>query len=250
MLNSLNYPIEIVIHSQTKDVTKYLSLLKDQEDVEVSPLIKRRIQQYREFVANLIQERNVLDKKFYVVIPATGLELGFVSPKGFIPGQTEINLHDYERSVIVEKAKSVLDPRRDHLVAQFARIGLYARELETQELIQLFYIRYNPEAVEGQQLEESSSYTSPLVSAQVHESVYNQMVHQQSDVPVPEISQPQPFDRFDQIDTTAVNQNNVFASNETTAASDVGQAPELTPDVALPIQTEIPQVPSDQPQLT
>ncbi len=176
LLNSLNYPIQIVIHSQTKDVTKYLSLLKDQEESATSSIIRKRIGEYREFVANLIQERNVLDKKFFVVIPATGLELGFVSPKGLLPGQAEVNIASYERSVIVEKAKNVLEPRRDHLIAQFARIGLYARELETQEIIQLFYMRYNPEAMEGQQIEESASYTAPLVTAQIHESLYDQTV--------------------------------------------------------------------------
>lgn len=175
LLNSLNYPIQIVIHSQTKDVTKYLSLLKDQEDAAGSTVIRKRIGQYREFVANLIQERNVLDKKFFVVIPATGLELGFVTPKGLMPGQAEVNIASFERSVIVEKAKNVLEPRRDHLIAQFARIGLYARELETQELIQLFYVRYNPEAIEGQQIEESSSYTTPLVTAEVHKAFHNQI---------------------------------------------------------------------------
>lgn len=168
LLNSLNFPIQIVIHSQTKDVTKYLSLLKDQEEAAAQPIIRKRIGAYREFVANLIQERNVLDKKFFVVIPATGLELGFVTPKGLLPGQAEVNIGSMERSVIVEKAKNVLEPRRDHLIAQFARIGLYARELETQEVIQLFYVRYNPEAIEGQQIEESSSYTAPIVTAAVH----------------------------------------------------------------------------------
>lgn len=171
LLNSLNYPIQIVINSQTKDVTRYLALLKEQEDTAPSAIIRRRIGQYREFVANLIQERNVLDKKFFVIIPATGLELGFVSPKGLLPGQQEVNIASFERSVIVEKAKNVLEPRRDHLIAQFARIGLYARELETQEIIQLFYIRYNPEAIEGQQMEESTSYTAPLVRAEVHEAM-------------------------------------------------------------------------------
>lgn len=174
LLNSLNFPIQIVIHSQTKDVTKYLSLLKDQEDAAASTLIRKRISQYREFVTNLIQERNVLDKKFFVVIPASGVELGFATAKGLLPGQVSADITGIERSVIVEKAKNVLDPRRDQLIAQFARIGLYARELETQEIIQLFYVRYNPEATEGQQIEESSSYTSPLVTAQIHKSLFDQ----------------------------------------------------------------------------
>lgn len=170
LLNSLNFPIQIVINSQTKDVTRYLSVLKQQEEITPSQTMRTRIRSYREFVSNLIQERNVLDKKFYVVIPASGLELGFTTAKGFLPGQASADFSTIEKSVIVERAKTILDPRRDHMINQFARIGLYARELETQEIIRLFYVRYNPEAADGQGIGESSSYTAPLVSAQMQEA--------------------------------------------------------------------------------
>lgn len=236
LLNSLNYPIQIVIHSQTKDVTNYLSLLKDQEDAATSGIIRKRIGQYREFVANLIQERNVLDKKFFVIIPATGLELGFVTPKGLLPGQAEVTISSFERSVIVEKAKNVLEPRRDHLIAQFARIGLYARELETQEIIQLFYVRYNPEAIEGQQIEESSSYTSPLVTAQVHESAFDQ-------VPVaapPEavIAQPEPTPV--QPELAAIQPEPATTQPEVTVSQ-----PEATPQPSAPLNQASPAVSPD-----
>ncbi len=171
LLNSLNFPIQIVINSQTKDVTRYLSVLKQQEEITPSQMLRNRIRSYREFVANLIQERNVLDKKFYVVIPASGLELGFTTAKGFLPGQAQADFSTIEKSVIVERAKTVLDPRRDHIINQFARIGLYARELETQEIIRLFYVRYNPEAADGQGIGESSTYTAPLVSAQLQDNL-------------------------------------------------------------------------------
>ncbi len=167
LLNSINYPIQILIQSKTKDVTAYLKLLQEQEASTENELMRSRIRMYREFVSNLIHERNVLDKKFYVVIPATALEMGIMSAKGFVPGQAQVDLSTVERSVILEKAQNLLDPKRDHLIAQFARIGLYSRQLNTQEIIQLFYVRYNPEATEGQQIAESSSYTTPLVKASI-----------------------------------------------------------------------------------
>lgn len=228
LLNSLNYPIQIVIHSQTKDVTSYLALLKDQEESASSTLIRKRIGAYREFVANLIQERNVLDKKFFVIIPATGLELGFVSPKGLLPGQAEVTISNYERSVIVEKAKNVLEPKRDHLISQFARIGLYARELETQELIQLFYARYNPEAIEGQQIEESGSYTTPLVMAQVHESTYGQSVPtppiaMPQEVPIADTQVPQPTENMVVPQINPISPDAPMAPTEPTDPPDITQ---------------------------
>ncbi len=166
LLNSLNYPIQIVIKSQTKDATKYLNLLKEQEEVAANATKRRAIQHYREFVGNLIHERNVLDKKFYVTIPASSLEMGLLPPQTVVPGVKQIDISTVEKSVILDKANNILEPKRDHLIAQFNRIGLYAQQLTTQDIIQLFYTSYNPEAAEGQQITETSSYTSAVVEAQ------------------------------------------------------------------------------------
>jgi len=168
LLNSLTYPIEIVIQSQTKDVTHYLKLLQVNENQARSHVMKQRIRSYREFVANLIHERNVLDKKFYVVIHATSLEMGFVSPSSFMPGKKDFDASTVEKSLIIEKALNILEPKKDHLISQFARIGLYARQLETQEIIRLFYASYNPESAEGQVMADSKSYTTPLVTLSQH----------------------------------------------------------------------------------
>jgi hypothetical protein len=167
LLNSLNYPIQIVVKSQTKDVTAYLGLLKEQEDQTPNQERRKQISNYREFVTRLIKERNVLDKKFYVVIPATSLEMGLLPPQSVLPGVKAIDISTVERSVIIDKARNILEPKRDHLINQFGRIGLNAKQLSTQELIQLFYMSYNPEAAEGQQITDTRSYTTALVSAQV-----------------------------------------------------------------------------------
>lgn len=166
LLNSLNYPIQIVIRSQTKDATNYLNLIREQELRATSDLKKSQIRAYAGFVADLIRERNVLDKKFYIVIPASALEMGLLPPSTVVPGIKQIDVSTIERSVILDKAKTILEPKRDHLISQFARIGLSARQLTTQEIIQLFYASYNPEAAEGQQITNSNDYTTSMVSGQ------------------------------------------------------------------------------------
>ncbi len=163
LLNSLNYPIQILIQSQTKDATNYLNLLKEQEQAASSRNKAALIANYRNFVSQLIKQRNVLDKKFYVIAAATPLELGLVSAESFIPGKNEFDITKYDKPVILEKAQSILEPRRDHLISQFARIGLFARQLETQEIIKIFYTNYNPEASEGLEIADSAEYSTPLV---------------------------------------------------------------------------------------
>lgn len=165
LLNSLNYPIQIVIRSQTKDVTNYLQLLKNEEENTTSETRKNWISRYRRFVGELIKERNVLDKKFYVAIPATNLEMGLLPPSSVLPGSQQVDISKIERSVILDKAREILEPKRDYLIQQFSRIGLQSRQLSTQEIIQLFYLSYNPEAAEGQQITDTNSYTTPLVQA-------------------------------------------------------------------------------------
>lgn len=192
LLNSINYSIEILVRSQTKDVTNYLQLLKEQEESAEDRLKSQRISRYREFVANLIQERNVLDKKFFVIITATPIEMGVISTQSVVPGVASPDITTFEKSVIIERAKNNLEPKRDHLVAQFGRIGLYSRQLKTQEIIQLFYVSYNPEAAEGQLLTESKNYTTPLVNASVQGNIMNdqnpvQPVISAAPVPTPPI---------------------------------------------------------------
>lgn len=165
LLNSLNYPIQIIIQSQTKDATSYLNKLEEQQKNTTDKTKQEWINRYSNFVSELIQQRNVLDKKFFVVIPATALEMGLETVQSVLPGGAKFDVTQVEKSVILEKAANLLEPKRDHLISQFGAIGLYARQLNTQEIIRLFYTNYNPEASEGQQISDSRSYTTPLVQA-------------------------------------------------------------------------------------
>jgi hypothetical protein len=189
LLNSLNYPIQILVRSQTKDVTSYLNVLKQKEEETMNRAKKDQIRRYREFITDLVRERNVLDKKFYVVIPASALELGLVSTQSVVPGVKAADVSTFDRSVILERAKNLLEPKRDHLMAQFSRIGLYSRQLKTQEIIQLFYTIYNPEASDGQKMTDSRNYTTALVEGSLEEQVFG---NNRSKVPQ-NIATQQPF---------------------------------------------------------
>ncbi len=167
LLNSLSFSIEIVIRSVRKDVTSYLDLLKTAEIKAYNPINKKNIKDYRQFVEELVQERNVLDKKFFIVITYTALEAGILSGSTLIPGMSKKNQAPLDKAAIVEKALTNLAPRREHLMHQFARIGLFLRQVKTQELIQLFYTIYNPDGAKGIRVGEAAEYSSPLVNAEL-----------------------------------------------------------------------------------
>lgn len=162
LLNSLTFPVQIVIRSQRKDVTAYLKLIDLELAKQTNKLLHEQIQKYRHFIEEIVKKNNVLDKEFLAIIPFSALELGVaktlttaINPqkKGGLP---------FEKDYILEKAKMALIPKRDHLIRLFNRLGLKTRQLKTQELIQLFYKTYNP-GVEGQRLAVSQEYTTPMV---------------------------------------------------------------------------------------
>ncbi len=143
-LNSLTFPIQLLIRSQKKDISSYLNLLEKQEaKKESAPLLKNLIGSYKKFVAEMVKKNNVLDKKFFVVIPFSALELGVASTITSLvkPGRALPFKKDY----ILQKAQISLNPKRDHLIKLFSRIGLSAKQLENQEIVRLFYEIYNGE---------------------------------------------------------------------------------------------------------
>jgi type IV secretory pathway VirB4 component len=168
ILNSLNFPVQIVVNSTTKDVSKYLARLKEAEEKQDSQLLKVRIQSYRKFIEEIVKKNDVLSKTFYVVIPFSSLELGIKSvskqmfPMSLIKNQKQEGL-PAEKSYILEKAKASLEPKKDHLTRLFSRLGLDIRPLQSKELIELFYRIYNEETALNQKV-ENTSYTSPVVT--------------------------------------------------------------------------------------
>lgn len=140
LLNSLSFPIELLVRTQHKDVTAYLHLLEDQERKQKNPKLAKSIHDYRIFVAATVKEKDVLDKKFYIVVPFSSLELG-ASASVFL-GNKKRGL-PYPKPYIFEKALAALHPKRDHVIRLLNRLGLHARQLTNEQLVKLLFITYN-----------------------------------------------------------------------------------------------------------
>ncbi|MDD3679252.1 MAG: TraC family protein [Candidatus Shapirobacteria bacterium] len=166
LLNSLNFSIQIIIRSQKKDITGYLSLLEKAKAGQNNSLLKDLINKYQAFIRETVTQTEILDKKFYLAIPFSALELGTGQVASsvldqFLPGKkkTKTTLN-FDR--VVEKAKTSLEPKRDHLIRLLGRIGLVAQQLTTNELIRLFFRVYNPDAkIVDHAL--TKEYTSPII---------------------------------------------------------------------------------------
>ena len=104
------------------------------------------MQDYKGFIQDAIQKKNVLSKKFYIVIPFTQYELGIAKSmaSSIRPNKVGTSL-PYPKSYVIRKAKISLFPKRDHLIRQAGRLGIKFKQLKNDELMQLFFNVYNPE---------------------------------------------------------------------------------------------------------
>lgn len=155
-LNSLSFPLQIVILSKRMDISSYIELITQTEEKQLNLTIKERLRRYREFILSIVKANKVLEKKFYLVLLFSSLEMGV---KGAVRGRKKL---PFSKDYIISRAKTSLFPKRDHLLRQIGRIGIKGRQLTTQELVELFYNIYNPTTT-GQKLGEISGYTKPLV---------------------------------------------------------------------------------------
>lgn len=145
LLNSLTYSIQIVLVSKRKDISEYLTKLEQHLAQTTSPKVRDQLTKYRDFIKAIVKQGNVLDKKFYVSIPFSSLEMGLSSSISML-GQRKPKLNRPKKD-IVERAVMNLSPKRDHLIRLLARIGLKSRQMTSPELLQLFFDLYNPEMI-------------------------------------------------------------------------------------------------------
>lgn len=145
LLNSLTFSIQIVLSSRRKDITDYLKYIDLQLEKSPKEEIRTQIIKYRDFVKSVVRQGNVLDKKFFVVIPFSALELGISNSVTSIMRPKRKPTLDVD--TIVDRANTNLVPKRDHLMRLFARIGLRSRQMTSEELLQLFYELHNRESI-------------------------------------------------------------------------------------------------------
>jgi hypothetical protein len=166
IINSLNFPIQIIVQSHAKDVSSYLKNLQSMTEKQVNPQLKERIKSYRKFIEETVKKNNVLSKSFYIAVNFSVLELGIKSGgisgmKILLPKKNKQEL-PFNKEDILAKAKASLEPKRDHLIRLFSRLGLEIESLDNKELVDLFYRTYNEETAANQKI-QNVNYQSPMV---------------------------------------------------------------------------------------
>ncbi len=144
-LNSLEFPIQILVQSRKVDLTSYLSSLENAGVEQKVPLLRDQTFEYVSFLKNILSSVNVMDKRFFAIVPyypnvvvqgSKGILslLGIKQVAKENPAAANYNLN-------VENLKK----RVDTVVSLFGGLNLAVSQLPTEALIELFYACYNPE---------------------------------------------------------------------------------------------------------
>lgn len=155
-LNSLEFPIQIVIRSKKLDLEQYIEKLKKIGVKQTNPLLQKQTFEYIEYVSRLVEYADIMEKQFYVVIPQDPIgeeRRSFI--KSFIesifPGDSLAKIK--QRHAQFAELKKRITQRVNTVRAGLESCGLQVQPIGTQELIELYYETYNPLTSRSQRFE-------------------------------------------------------------------------------------------------
>lgn len=148
-LNSLDFSLQIIIHSRRLNIQGYLEGLSQRKDHEENELLREQISEYSEFIKSFVEQSDIMGKSFFVVVPYDPVTLptsgGILSNIPFLGKKKESKAED-DRTL--NEQIEQLNQRADHVATGLSGIGLRAVSLNDSELIELFYNLYNPAPTE------------------------------------------------------------------------------------------------------
>lgn len=150
LLNSLSFPVQILIRNKKIDISSYMKLLEDEAKKTKNEKLALQISLYHDFIQEIVKVNTVLDKKFYMIIHYSPLE------KSAAQAMSGNNTAGIIQTSLASKSETLL--------AQFARLGLIAKILQKEELVKLFYEIFNENI--GQTIGGiETTYNVPVVKA-------------------------------------------------------------------------------------
>lgn len=169
-LNSLYFPVQIYIRSQKVDLRPYIERLDKIRSEHDNMLLALLMEDYIGFIADLSQQTNIMDKRFYVVIPyfpAADIAKAITQSKNFFTGLKDM-FNSKEQHVVINegdlnKAKDELRNRVQAVLGGLQQCSIQGLPLDTQELIELYYDTYNPDTATRQQLKNFDDLSAPVI---------------------------------------------------------------------------------------
>jgi len=146
-LNSLEFPIQILIRSKKLDIDDYIEQVKSLGEKQTNKLLQDQTFEYAQYIKRLVEYADIMEKNFYVIVPfdplrshGPGIISGFL--KRLSPKDTYGDIK--KRHAEFNDLKKNLSQRINIVKSGLEQCGLKVKELNTQEIIEVLYESYNP----------------------------------------------------------------------------------------------------------
>jgi spore coat protein CotF len=151
-LNTLDFSVQIVIHSRKLNIENYLNKLAERQSIETNELLKNQISEYIEFIRSFVELNAVMAKTFFAVVPYDPIVIPGGGKKilDFFKFGSKAKTPILEESL--EQKINQLNQRTEQVINGLSQIGLRVVALNDEELMELFYNLYNPETMEKKDL--------------------------------------------------------------------------------------------------
>lgn len=157
-LNSLTFPVQILVRVLPVDLDGYLAVTEARAQQLAEPLAALA-HDHAAFLRRLARHRTLLERRFYVVVPAEGE----TRRRGLWRSKRPVPTPDGDA------VRRQLTTRCDEVARGLGRCGLTARRLDDVELAQLLYACWCPDLARVQRLRRHlSDYTAWVVHAAAH----------------------------------------------------------------------------------
>lgn len=140
-LNSLDFTTQIYIQSRDLDIRPYIATLEEAYSNTSDDLMRIQIKEYMTFVQRFVEGANIMTKQFFVVIPFTPASINI--KKGVFSNLIGGNKNTTQNKTFEENVTQI--EQRIAIVSQgLIRMGIRSVQLDTEEVIELFYKIFNP----------------------------------------------------------------------------------------------------------
>lgn len=153
-LNTLDFPVQILISSKKFDIDPYIELLEKQKRKTFNEMLKNQINDYVSFVSELTKISNIMSTYFYIITPFYPIEQKKESFLDKISNIANPRKTIYQKRESFETCRSQLFLRMEQIKESLISLGLEISSLKTNELIELFYNFFNPSEFEYNKIED------------------------------------------------------------------------------------------------
>jgi type IV secretory pathway VirB4 component len=131
LVNSLDFQMQILIETRKVNISSYAEYLDQLDTPDLTVGLKRQFTIYKQFIRNLITKKDILDKRFMLVIPhRTATPMSIHTPLD-------------QKQKLLEGAVNYLYPKKYHVIKMLKGMGLDGEQMTSKEIVKYFFTVFN-----------------------------------------------------------------------------------------------------------